>query len=178
MCPCHYLCVTTARVYIPTLIRFDAFNFIHSSLLTSANRMDLLVFHSKIWMFWHGFQTPSWRCVNIRKRRHWRLRLLSWRTAAVRFFVFWEFLSSYFFLFTHCCFHVGLNYEYTCIFIHISVTENKYSHNLQGLKLTLIPRGDFLLLLSKSWSKSDRHRSYFLSLKADIWLDWVAKFCS
>ena len=153
MCPYHYLCVTTARVYIPTLIRFDAFNFIHSSLLTSANRMDLLVFHSKIWMFWHGFQTPSWRCVNIRKRRHWRLRLLSWRTGAVRFFVFWEFLSSYFFLFTHCGFHVGLNYEYTCIFIHISVTENKYSHNLQGLKLTLIPRGDFLLLLSKSWSK-------------------------
>ena len=48
----------------------------------------------------------------------------------------------------------------------------------QGLKLTLIPRSDFLLLLSKSWSKSDRHRSYFLSLKADIWLDWVAKLCS
>ena len=49
---------------------------------------------------------------------------------------------------------------------------------LQGLKLTLIPRSDFLLLLSKSWSKSDRHRSYFLSLKANIWLDWVAKLCS
>ena len=48
----------------------------------------------------------------------------------------------------------------------------------QGLKLTLIPRSDFLLLLSKSWSKSDRHRSYFLSLKADICLDWAAKFCS
>ena len=48
----------------------------------------------------------------------------------------------------------------------------------QGLKLTLIPRSDFLLLLSKSWSKSDRHRSYFLRLKADIWLDWVAKLCS
>ena len=48
----------------------------------------------------------------------------------------------------------------------------------QGLKLTLIPRSDFLLLLSKSWSKSDRHRSYFLSLKADTWLDWVAKLCS
>ena len=86
MRPYHYLYVTTAKVYIPTLIRFDAFNFIHSSLLTSANRMDLLIFHSKIWMFWHGFQTPSWRCVNIRKRRHWRLRLLSWRTAAVKFF--------------------------------------------------------------------------------------------
>ena len=49
---------------------------------------------------------------------------------------------------------------------------------MQGLKLTLIPRSDFLLLLSKSWSKSDRHRSYFLSLKPDIWLDWVAKLCS
>ena len=48
----------------------------------------------------------------------------------------------------------------------------------QGLKLTLIPKSDFLLLLSKSWSKSDRHRSYFLSLKTDIWLNWVAKFCS
>ena len=48
----------------------------------------------------------------------------------------------------------------------------------QGLKLTLIQRSDYLLLLSKSWSKSDRHRSYFLSLKADIWLDWVAKLCS
>ena len=48
----------------------------------------------------------------------------------------------------------------------------------QGLKLSLIPRSDFLLLLSKSWSKSDRHRSYFLSLKPDIWLDWVAKLCS
>ena len=48
----------------------------------------------------------------------------------------------------------------------------------QGLKLTLISRSNFLLLLSKSWSKSDRHRSYFLSLKADIWLDWVAKLCS
>ena len=48
----------------------------------------------------------------------------------------------------------------------------------QGLKLTLIPRSDFSLLLSKSWSKSDRHRSYFLNLKADIWLDWVAKICS
>ena len=49
---------------------------------------------------------------------------------------------------------------------------------IQGLKLTLIQRSDYLLLLSKSWSKSDRHRSYFLSLKADIWLDWVAKLCS
>ena len=49
---------------------------------------------------------------------------------------------------------------------------------IQGLKLTLISRSNFLLLLSKSWSKSDRHRSYFLSLKADIWLDWVAKLCS
>ena len=48
----------------------------------------------------------------------------------------------------------------------------------QGLKLTLIPRSDFLLLLSKSWSKSDRHRCYFLSLKPDICLDWVAKLCS
>ena len=48
----------------------------------------------------------------------------------------------------------------------------------QGLKLTLIPRSDFLLLLLKSWSKSDHHRSYFLSLKPDIWLDWVAKLCS
>ena len=48
----------------------------------------------------------------------------------------------------------------------------------QGLKLTLIPWSDFLLLLSKSRSKSDHHRSYFLSLKADIWLDWVAKLCS
>ena len=45
-------------------------------------------------------------------------------------------------------------------------------------EINLIPRSDFLLLLSKSWSKSDRHRSYFLSLKADIWLDWVAKLCS
>ena len=55
-----------------------------------------------------------------------------------------------------------------------------YGFNIgpQGLKLTLIPRSDFLLLLSKSWSKSDRHRSYFLSFKADIWLDWVAKLCS
>ena len=50
-------------------------------------------------------------------------------------------------------------------------------YTLQGLKLTLIPRSDFLLLLSKSWSKSDCHRSYFC-LKADIWLDWVAKLCS
>ena len=49
---------------------------------------------------------------------------------------------------------------------------------IQGLKLTLIPWSDFLLLLSKSRSKSDHHRSYFLSLKADIWLDWVAKLCS
>ena len=49
---------------------------------------------------------------------------------------------------------------------------------MQGQKLTLIPRSDFLLLLSKSWSKIDRHRSYFLSLKADILLDWVAKLCS
>ena len=55
---------------------------------------------------------------------------------------------------------------------------NILSKFVQGLKLTLIPRSDFLLLLSKSWSKSDRHRSYFLSLKADIWLDWVAKLCS
>ena len=54
----------------------------------------------------------------------------------------------------------------------------KISLTLQGLKLTLISRSNFLLLLSKSWSKSDRHRSYFLSLKADIWLDWVAKLCS
>ena len=49
---------------------------------------------------------------------------------------------------------------------------------LQGLKLTSIPRSDFLLLLLKSWSKSDRHRSYFLSLEPDICLDWVAKLCS
>ena len=49
---------------------------------------------------------------------------------------------------------------------------------VQGLKLTLILWSDFLLLLSKSWSKGDRHRSYFLSLKADIWLDWVARLCS
>ena len=53
-----------------------------------------------------------------------------------------------------------------------------FPSSAQGLKLTLIPWSDFLLLLSKSWSKSDRHRSYFLSLKADIWLDWVAKLCS
>ena len=59
-----------------------------------------------------------------------------------------------------------------------NMLRNKYRKGLQGLKLTLIPRSDFLLLLSKSWSKSDRHRSYFLSLKADIWLDWVAKLCS
>ena len=52
------------------------------------------------------------------------------------------------------------------------------SYSAQGLKLTLIPRSDFLLLLSKSWSESDRHRSYFLSLKTDIWSDWVAKLCS
>ena len=53
-----------------------------------------------------------------------------------------------------------------------------YLYAIQGLKLTLLPRSNFLLLLSKSWSKSHRHRSYFLSLKADIWLDWVAKLCS
>ena len=57
---------------------------------------------------------------------------------------------------------------------HICITQPQW----QGLKLTLISRSNFLLLLSKSWSKSDRHRSYFLSLKADIWLDWVANFCS
>ena len=54
----------------------------------------------------------------------------------------------------------------------------RIAQGLQGLKLTLIPWSDFLLLLSKSRSKSDLHRSYFLSLKADIWLDWVAKLCS
>ena len=52
------------------------------------------------------------------------------------------------------------------------------TRHVQGLKLSLIPGSDFLLLLSKSWSKSDRYRSYFLSLKPDIWLDWVAKLCS
>ena len=56
--------------------------------------------------------------------------------------------------------------------------QTRHQLQRQGLKLTLIPRSDFLLLLSKSWSKSDRHRSYFLSLKPDIWLDWVAKLCS
>ena len=60
----------------------------HTIFFTSANRRDLLVFHCKIWMFWHVCQTPSWRCVsvNIRKMRHWRVRLLSWRTVAVRLY--------------------------------------------------------------------------------------------
>ena len=71
------------------------------------------------------------------------------------------------------------------IYIYINISckcdTNRAGHltlDAQGLKLTLIPRSDFLLLLSKSWSKSDRHKSYFLNLKADIWLDWVAKICS
>ena len=58
------------------------------------------------------------------------------------------------------------------------MTYREETFPMQGLKLTLIPRSDFLLLLLKSWSKSDHHRSYVLSLKPDIWLDWVAKLCS
>ena len=64
------------------------------------------------------------------------------------------------------------------LFYYIIIIIMRLSTVKQGLKLTLIPWSDFLLLLSKSRSKSDHHRSYFLSLRADIWLDWVAKLCS
>ena len=74
----------------------------------------------------------------------------------------------------HMYFH-----ERKCLNFDLNFIEDIYTYGTpQGLKLTLIPRSDYLLQLSKSWSKSDRHGSYFLSLKADIWLDWVAKLCS